>query len=183
MASKCAAYGRFITRPYVAAAVLVAVIATNLGVIIGSKMWETTLVSQVDQLWINPASSVAANNKIINAYSQPSIDTFPELWMLLGTSPGQNIVTPELIETWYTLSKSVMEIAVTVNGTTYTTYDVCAGRLAQSPYTFGCNWINSIDFFQEAGFQNPTDAAAQWMLDEKLAHRNNFYEWQWAVLR
>ena len=113
-------------------------------------------------------------------YNPPSLNTATELFTLSSSDNtsgggGGNMATTANLRQWIALSAAVMAMTVEVNGTSFTAYDVCAGRLNQSPYTWGCDIITSADYFSEGAFTNPTLGAAQYELDQATLN------WTWVI--
>lgn len=181
-------YARFVSKPIVAATVIVVVIATNVGLILGSEMWSVPLATEISKLWIDPASQVARNNRIVETFGSKVDGSFNEL-TTLGNADGSNMLTADSLQKWFDYIKVVYDTVVIVNGTAFTLLDVCNGRLGQSPYIFGCSVTNPIDYFQEGGFFHPEDGTAQFILDTRLAYNKiagNTVEdkanlWGWAI--
>jgi len=184
-------YARFISQPAVAAVVSITVIAVNVGLILGGRIWDVPLETDISKLWIDPASEVFENNQVISQYGSKVTATNNELYTL-GRVDGSNMATLTGVDLWANYTSAILDTVIFYEGTAYTVLDVCNGRLGQSPYTFGCTISNPIDYFAEGEVYFPTDAAAQWLLDEKLAYPSYFQGtptdsvakavlWNWAI--
>jgi hypothetical protein len=182
------AYGRFVSEPKVGIFIIVACIATNVGLILGSKMWDVPLVDNVNQLWISPTSDVRADFNIEYEFASPVFGSNDELFML-GNADKSTMTTEKSIDAWYNLTEAVYDTVVWFNGTAFTMLDICNGREGQSAYAFGCDVFNPIDYFYEGSTFFPLAAAVQWLLEAKLApcllgsnsSTQEVASWAWAI--
>jgi len=178
-------YGRLVSNPIVAAVICISVIAMNLGLILGSEMWNVPLATDLSKLWINPDSEVAANNLHVETFGS-TYDLGNSELLTLANADGSNMLTSASMDRFYKFMERIMDTVVFVdvkghNNTAFTVLDICNGRNGQSPYTFGCTMYTPIEYFNEAKVFFPEQAAAQWLLDAKVAP-TNIQLWAFAIL-
>jgi len=186
-------YGRIISKPAVALVVSISVLAVNIGLIIGGRIWDVPLATDISKLWIDPASQVAANNALVTKFGDPIEVSNNEL-ITLTNSDFSNLLNVESMTRWEAYMDAALDTVIydEITNSTYTILDVCNGRSGQVSYAFGCSMYNPIDYFTEGVKYFPTAAATQWILDFKLAYpyilagagstaTGKAYLWNWAI--
>jgi hypothetical protein len=136
-------YGRLVSNGSIAGVIVVSVIAINVGLILGSRMWSVPLATDISRLWIDPNSEVAANNELIRTYGNKLENGLNEL-VTLSNVDGSNMATPTGMTRWAAFMDAVLDTVIydELTNSTYTILDICNGRNGQTSYTFGCSMYN-----------------------------------------